>query len=237
LEEVIPERLNALRPKGENRMAQLTALPAVLRELGGKSALLRLRQQGKIPAVMFGRATENTPIALDAKMFEQFVKRHGPSGIVELQIGADRGAAVIKEVQRHPITGRVLHLDLQRISMQDRITAAVPLVLVGDASAVKDQGGIIEQHLSELSVSCQADHLPDQIAVDISGLQIGHSIHVSDLTFPEGVEPAQSPDTVVAAAAMTAAGRGLSAAEAAEEEAKAEAAETAAAPAEEVAAE
>jgi len=194
-------------------MAQLNALAAEIRPLGGKSARLRLRQEGKIPAVMFGRETENTPIALDAKTFDQFLKRHGPSGIVELQIGTDRGAAVIKEVQRHPITGRVLHLDLQRISMQDRITAAVPLVLTGDTSAVTDQNGMIEQQISELTVSCQADHLPEQIIVDLSGLQIGHAIHVSDLKLPEGVEAVQSPDTVIAAATMTAAGRGQGAAE------------------------
>src|SRR6266568_5096264 len=159
-------------------MAQITVLPAGLRTLEGKSHLTHLRREGNIPAIMYGRATPNTPIQLDGKTFEQFLKRHGPSGIVELQIGADRGAAVIKEVQRHPISGRVLHLDLQRISMQDRITAPVPVVLTGDSSAVTDASGILEQQLSELTVTCQADHLPDQIIVDVSGLQIGHAIHV-----------------------------------------------------------
>jgi large subunit ribosomal protein L25 len=158
---------------------------------------------------------------LDGKAFEQFLKRHGPSGIVELLIGADRGAAVIKEVQHDPVSGRVVHLDLQRISMQDRITAPVPIALTGDTAAIEDQGGVIEQQLTELSVTCQADHLPDQITVDISNLQIGHAIHVADLALPEGVETAQSPDTVVVAATLTAAGRGQEAAEAAAAEAAA----------------
>ena len=95
---------------------------------------------------------------------------------------------------------------------RQRITAPVPVVLTGDTSAVTDAGGIIEQQLSELSVACQADHLPEQITVDVSGLQIGHAIHISDLDLPEGVEPTQSPDTVVVAAAMTAAGRAIRAA-------------------------
>src|SRR5437764_11410294 len=142
-------------------MAQPTALPAELRTLQGKRELTRLRREGKIPAVMYGREIDNTPILLDAKAFEQFLKRHGANGIVELQIGPDRGAAVIKEVQRDPISGRVLHLDLQRISMQDRITAAVPVVLTGDTSAVTDAGGIVSQPLTELTVTCRADHLPD----------------------------------------------------------------------------
>ena len=202
-------------------MAQPTVLSAELRNLEGKNQLTRLRREGKIPGVMYGREVNNTPILLDGKTFEQFLKRHGASGIVQVQIGTDRGAAMIKEVQRHPISGRVLHLDLQRISMQDRITAPVPVVLTGDSSAVTDASGILEQQLSELTVTCQADHLPDQIIVDVSGLQIGHAIHVSDLELPEGVEASQSPDTVVVAAAMTAAGRGV---EAAEAEAAAEAA-------------
>jgi large subunit ribosomal protein L25 len=203
-------------------MAQINALPAEPRTLEGKGHLTQLRREGKIPAVMYGRETENTAIQLDGKAFEQFLKHHGASGIVELQIGDERGAAVIKEVQHHPVTGRVMHLDLQRISMQDRITAPVPIVLTGDTSAVEDQGGVIEQQLTELSVTCQADHLPSQIVVDVSQLQIGHAIHVADLALPEGVETGQSPDTVVVAASLTAAGRGQEAAEAA-------AAETAAA--------
>jgi large subunit ribosomal protein L25 len=209
-------------------MAQLTVLPAEPRTLEGKSHITHLRREGKVPAIMYGRETPNTPIQLDGKAFEQFLKRHGASGIVELQIGADRGAAVIKEVQRHPITGHVLHLDLQRISMQDRITSAVPVVLTGGTAAVEDQGGVVEHQLTELNVTCRADHLPNQITVDISQLQVGHSIHVSDLKLPEGVETAQSPDTVVVAATMSAAGRGV---EAAEAEAAAEAAAAPPAPA------
>lgn len=203
-------------------MPELTVLPAEPRALEGKSHITQLRRDGKIPAVMYGRDTPNTPIQLDGKSFEQFLKRHGATGIVEVQVGADRGAAVIKEVQRHPITGRVVHLDLQRISMQDRITSAVPVTLTGSAAEVEAQGGVIEQQLAELTVTCRADHLPAQIAVDISQLQVGQAIHVSDLRLPEGVETAQSPDTVVVAATMSAAGRG---AEAAEAEAAAEKAE------------
>jgi large subunit ribosomal protein L25 len=195
-------------------MAQLTKLAAEPRPLGGKSALRGLRREGKVPGVMYGRETESTAIALDSKTFDQFVKRHGATGIVELEIGADRGAAMIKEVQRHPVTGRVLHLDFQRISMQDRITSAVPVVLTGDTSAVTAEGGMIEQQLSELTVTCRADQLPDQIQVDVSGLTIGHAIHVADLGLPEGIETAQAPDAVVVAATITAAARGQEAAEA-----------------------
>lgn len=202
-------------------MAELNALPAELRSLEGKSHRTRLRREGMIPAIMYGRETENTPIQLNGKAFEQFLKRHGASGIVELQIGTDRGAAVIKEVQHDPVSGRVVHLDLQRISMQDRITAPVPISITGDATSVADQGGVIEQQLTELTVTCQADHLPAQVTVDISELQIGHAIHISDLELPEGVETAQSPDTVIVAATLSAAGRGEAAAEAAAAEAAA----------------
>jgi large subunit ribosomal protein L25 len=215
-------------------MAQVTAIPAELRTQSGKSHRTQLRREGKIPATMYGREVQNTPIQLDERDFMQFLKRHGPSGIVELQLDGDRGAAVIKEVQRHPLTGRVLHLDFQRISMQDRIHAPVPLVLVGEATAVTDEDGVIEQQFSELTVTCRADHLPAQISIDISGLQIGQSIHVSDLTLPEGVETAQSPDTVILSATRSAAGRQAEAAEAEAAEA-AQTAEAAPAAAEEAA--
>jgi large subunit ribosomal protein L25 len=195
-------------------MAQLTKLPAEARTLGGKSALRGLRREGKVPGVMYGRETESTPIALDSKAFDQFMKRHGATGIVELEVGGDRGAAMIKEVQRHPVTGRVLHLDFQRISMQDRITSAVPVVLIGDTSAVTAEGGMISQQISELTVTCRADQLPEQIQIDVSGLTIGHALHVSDLNLPEGVETAQAADAVVVNASITAAARGQEAAEA-----------------------
>ncbi len=199
-------------------MAQQSALAAEPRALEGKSALTRLRREGKIPGVVYGKSMEATAIQLDGKTFDQYMKRHGASGIVDLQLTGDRAPAVIKEVQRDPISGRVLHLDLQRISMQDQITSAVPLALIGDTSAVTTLGGMIEQPLTELSVNCQADRLPEQITVDISGLLIGHTITVADLVLPDGVETAQSPDTVIAAATMTSAGRGIAAAEAATEE-------------------
>src|ERR687888_2650326 len=117
-------------------MLQMTAFPAEPRTLGGKSELLRLRRQGKVPAIMYGRQVGNVPTALDARTVDQYVRRHGASGIVEVHCGSDRGPALIKEVQRDRITGHVLHLDLQRVSMEDRITATVPVVLAGQSPAV-----------------------------------------------------------------------------------------------------
>lgn len=196
-------------------MAQPTVLPAELRPLAGKNSLKQIRREGKIPAIMYGRETGNEPIQLDEKEFMQFLKRHGPGGIVELQLNGDRGAAVIKELQRDPVSGRIMHLDFQRISMQDKIHVAVPVVIVGEPAEVVDQGGVIEQQLAELTLTCRADHLPDQIPVDISGLQIGQMIQVSDLQLPEGVETTQSADSVVVAVTRSARGRGAEAEEAA----------------------
>jgi large subunit ribosomal protein L25 len=211
-------------------MAQPTALPAEPRSLGGKSALRHLRQEGKIPGMVYGKKMDATPVQLDGKTFEHFLKRHGSGGLVELQVQDAGGPAVIKEVQRHPVSGRVLHLDFQHVSMEDTITAHVPLVLTGDTTDLVANGGIVEQQITELTVHCRADHLPDQIVVDISNLEIGHGITIADLQLPEGVDTPQSPDTVVVAATMSSAGRGLAAEEAAEEAAAAAGAPGAAAP-------
>jgi large subunit ribosomal protein L25 len=184
-------------------MAQLTALPAELRELGGKSARLRLRQEGKIPAVMFGRATENTPIALDAKMFEQFLKRHGPSGIVELQIGADRGAAVIKEVQRHPISRRVVHVDFFAVSMTEKLRTTVPLHFVGEAPAVRQFNGTLLTVVSAVEVEALPSDLPPGIEVDVSTLEtLDDAIVVGDLAVGSDLTVLTPADEVVAKVAL-----------------------------------
>jgi len=197
-------------------MAQPTTLNAEPRTLGGKSHLTQLRRQGKIPAVLYGHKQDTTPIQMDAKTFDQFLKRHGPGGLVELQFDSERELTMIKEIQHHVVSGQVVHVDLQRVSMEDQIHASVPIILTGDTSAITDNGGVMEQLLTDLSVVCRADHLPEQILVDISGLEVGHSINVGTLSLPEGVEAQQASDAIIVAAHRSAASRGEATAEAAE---------------------
>jgi large subunit ribosomal protein L25 len=211
-------------------MADQVALRAEPRQTGLKGELRRLRREGKIPGVLYGKQEEPRAIQIAARELEHALHQHGLSALLDLTVNGERATAVIKEVQHDPITGRLSHLGLQRVSLEDTISAHVPLVFTGDTTAITDEGGVIEHPASEVTVSCRADHLPESIIVDISGLRLGESLRVADLTPPEGVTITTNPEQVVAATSVSAAARQ----EAADEAAAAEvaAAEAPAAPAE-----
>jgi len=206
-------------------MADQVALRAEPRQTGLKGELRRLRREGKVPGVLYGKQQEPRAIQIAARELEHALHQHGQSALLDLTVNGERATAVIKEVQHDPITGRLSHLGLQRVSLEDTISAHVPLVFTGDTTAITDEGGVIEHPASEVTVSCRADHLPESITVDISGLRRGDSLRVADLTPPEGVTITTNPEQVVAATSVSAAARQEAADEAAAAEAPAAAAE------------
>jgi large subunit ribosomal protein L25 len=208
-------------------MADQVALRAEPRQTGLKGELRRLRREGKIPGVLYGKQEEPRAIQIAARELEHALHQHGQSALLDLTVNGERATAVIKEVQHDPITGRLSHLGLQRVSLEDTISAHVPLVFTGDTTAITDEGGVIEHPASEVTVSCRADHLPESINVDISGLRRGDSLRVADLKPPEGVTITTNPEQVVAATSVSAAARQEAADEAAAAEAPAAAAEPA----------
>lgn len=151
----------------------------------GKGVARKLRRAGRIPAVYYGRGEEPIPLAVGLKDLQDVIERaEGSNVIVELRVDGDGVAdrkALIREIQRDPVGGRILHLDLQHISLTERIVVEVPVVLVGTAVGVKDGGGILEHLLREVEVECLPTDIPAKLEVDVSALQIGDSLHVSDL--------------------------------------------------------
>lgn len=151
----------------------------------GKGVARKLRQAGRIPAVYYGRGEEPIALAVGLKDLQDVIERaEGSNVIVELKVDGDGVAdrkALIREIQRDPVGGRILHLDLQHISLTERIVVEVPIVLVGTAVGVKDGGGILEHLLREVEVECLPTDIPTKLEVDVSALQIGDSLHVSDL--------------------------------------------------------
>src|SRR5689334_23287264 len=155
-------------------MANLVSVAAEDRLLGRKSDLKQVRREGKVPAVLYGKGMEPRSLKLPAKELETAIRRHGNSAILELTIkGGERLTALIKELELHRISGHVNHLGLQSIRMSDVIHATVSIVLTGSAAAVEDAGGMVEQQITDLAVTGRADRLPESIAVDISGLEMG----------------------------------------------------------------
>ncbi|HEU4725009.1 MAG TPA: 50S ribosomal protein L25 [Candidatus Eisenbacteria bacterium] len=165
----------------------IVTLKSTRRDGVGKGVARRLREAGSVPAIYYGRGEAPVAISVHAKELETLL--HGASGsnvIVDLKVeGADAAdrKAILREVQRHPVRGTILHVDLQHISLSERITVEVPVVLVGVPTGVKDGGGILEHILREVEVECLPTDIPEKFTVDVSHLNIGDSVHVSDINF------------------------------------------------------
>jgi len=161
------------------------------REIFGKNHMNRLRAQGLLPAVLYGHQETSLSLSMTEGALKKALQQGGPNVILSLALeGAkEPKTALIKEMQRDPITGKIIHVDLYQISLKDKITVRVPLQVVGlaECTGIRD-GGILEHHLRDLEVRCLPTAIPASIPTDISGCKIGDSLHVSDLKIPEGVE-------------------------------------------------
>jgi large subunit ribosomal protein L25 len=165
----------------------------------GKQAAKRVRAKGRIPAVLYGEEQENVPLSIDAHDLR--VALSTPSGRnVIIQLGMDGGdevtRAVIREMDRDPVTREIVHVDLQRISENKPVIMHVPLTLSGESLAVKEGRGILDHTMRELEVKCLPKDIPERIEVDISGLEVKHAIHVRDIEVAD-VEILDHPDRPV----------------------------------------
>jgi large subunit ribosomal protein L25 len=174
-------------------MAENATLKAAMRTETGKGAMRRLRRDGRIPAVVYGRGEETRPLSVDAHDFEMLTKQHSlDTTIVELSIeGAGRKGGklrtLIAEVQNHPYKPQVLHVDFQQIHAGERVTVQVPIRLQGTAAGVR-AGGVLQHVLHDVELECAVEEIPEALEVDVSALEIGDSVHVYDLSVPENVE-------------------------------------------------
>src|SRR5206468_6412155 len=210
-------------------MTQQTVLQISPREVTGK-ATKRLRKSGIIPANISGHKEESQAVQVEALAFETLKRAHGTTGIITLRLsGSDRVlTALVRRVQRDPRSGKILHIDFSRVSLTERITMKVPLRFVGEAPAVKDEGGVLLHLLDALEVESTASDIVDYIEVDISSLtEIDSLLHAEDARLPANLTLITDPNEGIAKVAATRAEIDEEAAEAAEE-AAAPAVETAA---------
>ncbi len=180
--------------------AQLSATP---RNSSGKGPARTLRSAGQIPGVVYGHAREPQPLTLDTREFEKLLSHiSAESTVIELSLGGQTTKTLIREIQRHPFKRQILHVDFQELVAGEKVQVNIPIVLIGIPEGVRASGGVMDQTLRELSIRVDPSAIPDHIEVDVSGVLIGHSIHVSELQLPEGVEvlnDAEAPVCVVAA--------------------------------------
>ncbi len=183
-------------------MAANANLSATLRDEQGKSAVRKLRAAGKIPAVVYGHGEETQSLSIDAHEIELLFSRISvQSTMITLKIDGRKGGdlrTLVREVQKHPVKANVIHVDFYQLHADEKVTVHTPIRLVGTPVGVRE-GGILNQSLDTLDVSCLPENIPSVIEIDISGLHIGDSVHVRDLPLPEGVESEIDGDITVAA--------------------------------------
>jgi large subunit ribosomal protein L25 len=157
-----------------------------------------MRRAGQLPAVIYGRKVEPVAITLDYKEATTILSGISSSHLVTVDVEGAKYNALVREKQREPITGQIIHIDFQRVSMTEKLRVMVSLVLEGESPAVKFLSGVLVTGQEELEVECLPGDLVDRIVVNIAGLtQIGDSIHVRDLNIPSGVEVLSDPDDIV----------------------------------------
>jgi len=154
----------------------------------GKGVARKLRAAGRIPGVIYGHAREPQALTLDTHTFTQLLEKTSyATTVFELDLDGTTSNALIREIQRHPFRKEILHVDFQELVAGEKVVVQVPLTYVGASIGVKE-GGIVDQIMHELSIRVDPMQIPNHIDVDITPLAIGHSLHVSDIIVPEGVE-------------------------------------------------
>jgi len=175
-------------------MSDALTLPAEARERAGKGASRALRREGRVPAVIYGGKEEPKPIHVEEKLLrQQLGTGHFMNSIVMVEIDGKPTRTIPKDVAVHPVTDRPLHVDFLRLAKDAKIDVAVPVVFVNEeASPGLKKGGVLNVVRHELELTCDADRIPGEIAIDVTGLEVGDSIHISSVSLPDGSESAIS---------------------------------------------
>ena len=171
-------------------MSEALNLPAELRERAGKGASRALRREGRVPAVIYGGKEEPTPIHVEEKLLvQQLMTGHFMNSIVMIDANGEKVRTLPKDVALHPVSDRPVHVDFLRLAKGSKIEVNVPVVFVNeeDSPGLK-KGGVLNVVRHELELVCDGEKIPSEIEIDVTGLEVGDSVHFSALTLPEGSE-------------------------------------------------
>ena len=165
-------------------------LGAEFRDGQGKGASRRLRHSGRVPAILYGGHVEPRAITLDhQKLMTLIDNEKFYSSIINLVVGDKKQAAIVKDLQMHPARNAIVHVDMQRVSENEKIRIHIPIHFKGEAAApgVKTQGGVVSHRIADVEVSCLPKDLPEFIELDLSQMSLNETKHLSDLPLPPGV--------------------------------------------------
>lgn len=170
-------------------MSDQLTLSAEARERAGKGASRAMRREGRVPAVIYGDKKDPEPIHVEERALVKLLHTgHFMNSLVSLELGGSKTNALPKDVQFHPVSDRPMHVDFLRIGKGATVTLAVPVSFVNEeASPGLKRGGVLNVVRHELELTCPADDIPSEIVVALDGLEVGDSIHISQVELPEGV--------------------------------------------------
>jgi len=173
------------------------SLVATRRTVTGKQ-VRAVRRQGKLPAILYGRHLEATPISLDLRDASKILATMTSSSLVNIDLEGETHSALVREKQRNFITGVLLHVDFQAVSLTEKLRTTVSIEVTGLAPAIKDFSGVVVTNVNQVEVECLPQDLPERIVVDVSGLaKIGDAIYVRDLKVGDNVTVLENPDETV----------------------------------------
>jgi large subunit ribosomal protein L25 len=192
-------------------MSEQLTLPAEARDRAGKGASRALRRDGRVPAVIYGQKKDALSVHVEEKLLSKMLSTgHFMNSVVMVDVAGKPTRTLPKAVDFHPVTSRPIHVDFLRIGEHTQVNVAVPVRFDNeeDSPGLK-RGGVLNVVQHELQLVCDAAHIPDEIHIDLTGLEIGDTVHISQVKLPQGVKPANEDEdftvaTVVAPSAMKA---------------------------------
>jgi large subunit ribosomal protein L25 len=172
-------------------MSEQLTLPAEARDRAGKGASRALRREGRVPAVVYGEKKEPLSIHVEEKLLSKMLSTgHFMNSVVMIDVGGQTHRTLPKAIDFHPVTSRPIHLDLLRIGEHSKVTVSIPVRFDNEeASPGLKRGGVLNVVKHEIELVCDAASIPDELHVDLAGLDIGDSIHISNVKLPDGVKP------------------------------------------------
>ena len=171
---------------------------ATKRGTTGKGVARKLRAAGQVPAVIYGHARQPQPLALDHHALQLLLEKHPyQSTVIALDIDGTTSNTLIREIQRHPFKRQIVHVDFQELVAGEQVTVRVPIHFAGTPEGVRLGGGLLDQILHELEVSCDPTNIPGHLTLDVTALGIGQSIHAGEVPLPAGVTLHSTPDATV----------------------------------------
>ena len=167
-----------------------------MRDRIGSRYAERARKNGQLPVVIYGHKQNPVHVTVNTEEFEDLLHHH--SHLIEVEIDKQVAPCLIKEVQWNYLSSQIIHADLTRVDLTEEVEVEVMLVLTGESKALEEGGVVLNHPLSEITVTCRADQIPEQITCNISNMQAGDIITIADLTLPDGVKAEAEPETLVA---------------------------------------